>query len=176
MPDSTHDAVKQGSNAFADDLAVTRHSGKIHVDVRLLSNDDAIALIERHHVGHIAITFHDLVRLKLCDYIYSQGWIYARAELGDDLTMARHHPWAAFEVDETEGIYDWRSVEVWGAVEFLSADVTSRDWYAFENAVEILRTAVPQILTADDPLPNRIQLVRIHTDKILGRESRSRSG
>jgi nitroimidazol reductase NimA-like FMN-containing flavoprotein (pyridoxamine 5'-phosphate oxidase superfamily) len=158
-----------------DDLAVTRHRGKIHVDVRELSRDDAIALLAKHHLGHIAITFHDLARLKLCNYIYSEGWIYARTELSPDLTMARHHPWAAFEVDEAEGIYDWRSVEVTGAIEFLSSDVTSRDWYEFENAVRLLRSAVPQILTADDPMPERIQLVRIHVDTLVGRESRSGS-
>lgn len=174
MADSISDAATKEPRVVADDLAITRHQRKIRVDVRELSSDEAISMVGRHHVGHIAITFHDLVRLKLCDYIYAQGWIYARTELGEDLVMARHHPWAAFEVDETDGVYDWRSVEVWGAVEFLSADVGSHDWYEFENAVELLRTAVPQILTADDPLPKRVQLVRVHTDKIFGRESSSR--
>jgi hypothetical protein len=49
----------------------------------------------------------------------------------------------------------------------------SRDWFEFENAVNLLRSAVPQILTADDPMPERVQLVRVHVDNIFGRESHS---
>ena len=155
-----------------DDEVHAQHSGKLSVTVRELSRDESLAILGKHHVGHVGITFHDLLRLKICNYVYSEGWIYARTELGEDLVMAKHHPWAAFEVDEVEGIYDWRSVEVWGAIEFLSSNVQSQDWFEFENAVRLLRTAVPEILTADDPMPQRIQLVRIHLDNVMGRESR----
>jgi nitroimidazol reductase NimA-like FMN-containing flavoprotein (pyridoxamine 5'-phosphate oxidase superfamily) len=173
MADSRPEVTDTGAGALSDDLAVMRRDGKLHVKVRELSRDESLALLAGHHVGHIALTFHDRVRLKLCNYLYSEGWIHARTELGEDLTMARHHPWGAFEVDETVGIYDWRSVEVSGAIEFLSSDMQSPDWYEFENSVNILRKAVPQILTADDPMPQRIQLVRLHVDNIQGRESSS---
>lgn len=146
---------------------------KLHVDVREISREDSLDFLSKHHVGHIALSFHDLVRVKLCNYIYSEGWIYARTELGQDLVMAKHHPWAALEVAEAESIYDWRSVEVSGMIEFLSADMQSHDWFEFENAVQLLRTAVPQILTADDPMPQRVQVVRLHVDTILGRDSSS---
>lgn len=146
---------------------------RLHVALRELSHDDAFELLNRHHVGHVAISFHDLVRLKLCNYIYSAGWIYVRTELGEDLVMVRHHPWATFEVHEAESIYDWRSVEVSGAVEFLSSDMQSGDWFRFETAVRLLRAAVPQILTADDPMPQRVQLLRVHADTIVGRQSSS---
>ena len=152
--------------------AHAQDSGKLTVTVRELSRDESLAILAKHHVGHVGITFHDLLRLKICNYLYSEGWIYARTELGEDLVMAKHHPWAAFEVDEVDGLYDWRSVEVSGAIEFLSADMQSHDWFAFENAVRLLRTAVPEILTADDPMPQRVQLVRVHVDNIFGRESR----
>lgn len=148
---------------------------KLQVDVREMSRDEALALLARHHVGHVAISFHDLVRLKICNYIYSEGWIYARTELTDDVVMARHHPWAAFQVSEIDGIYDWRSVEVWGGIEFLSSNAQGREWFEFETAVRLLQAAVPQVLTADDPMPQRVQLLRVHVDNISGRESRSTS-
>lgn len=148
---------------------------KLQVDVREMSRDEALALLSRHHVGHVAISFHDLVRLKICNYIYSEGWIYARTELTEDVVMARHHPWAAFQVSEIDGIYDWRSVEVWGGIEFLSSNAQGREWFEFETAVRLLQTAVPQVLTADDPMPQRVQLLRVHVDNISGRESRSTS-
>lgn len=149
------------------------HAEKLHVDVRDMSRDEAVALLERHHVGRIGISFHDLVRVKLASYLYSEGWLYARTELGEDLTTVKHHPWAAFEVDEVEGIYDWRVVEVAGGVEILSSEFHSPDWPQFENAVRLLRSAVPQVLTADDPMPQRAQVIRMHVDNIRGHESRS---
>lgn len=145
----------------------------MNVTVRELSHDESVAILAKHHLGRVAITFHDHVRLKICNYLYSEHWIYARAELGDDLVMAQHHPWAAFEVDEIDGLLDWRAVEVWGGIEFLSSDIHSQDWFEFENAVRILRDALPAILTANDPMPTLTHLVRIHVDNIVGRESRA---
>ena len=173
MTGSTHNPSQKAASGSGDSVAAKPSRAKLHVDLRELSHDEALELLGRHHVGHVGISFHDLVRLKLCNYIYSEGWIYVRTELGEDLIMARHHPWAAFEVHEAESVYDWRSVEVVGAVEFLSPDMQSADWFRFETAVHLLRTTVPQILTADDPMPQRVQLLRIHVDTIRGRHSRS---
>jgi hypothetical protein len=115
------------------------------------------------------------MRLKICNYLLFEGWIYARTEPGDDVTMARHHPWAVFAVSEVDGIYDWRSVEVWGDIEFMSSDVPPHEWFEFETAVRELRKLVPQVLTANDPVPLRVQLLRIQADRVVGRESRSNS-
>ena len=156
----------------ANDATHVHHPEKLDVTVRELSHDECLAILMKHHVAHVGIGFHDLLRLKICNYLYSDGWIYARTELGQDLVMARHHPWAAFEVAEVEGIYDWRSVEVRGAIEFLSSSTQSSEWFEFENAVRLLRTAVPEVLTANDPTPQRIQLLRVHLDEVMGRESR----
>jgi nitroimidazol reductase NimA-like FMN-containing flavoprotein (pyridoxamine 5'-phosphate oxidase superfamily) len=171
MTDSTGTSSHAGAS-HDDDTGHARDAGKLNVTVRDLSRDESLAILAKHHVGHVAISFHDLLRVKICNYVYSEGWIYLRAELGSDLVMAKHHPWAAFEVDEVDGIFDWRSVEVWGAIEFLSSDMQSPDWFERENAVRLLRAVVPEILTADDPLPQRSQLVRIHLDNVMGRESR----
>ncbi|HEY7898242.1 MAG TPA: hypothetical protein VIC03_07480 [Gemmatimonadaceae bacterium] len=173
MNNATPGSTDRGSHAASDDVANAAGNADLHVHVRELSRTESLTVLGRHHVGRVGISFHDLVRVKLCPYIYSQGWIYARTELGQDLTMAKHHPWAAFEAGEVEGIYDWISVEVSGAIEFLTSDMQSRDWFEFENAVNLLRSAVPQILTADDPMPERVQLVRVHVDNIFGRESHS---
>lgn len=148
-------------------------SSALTVDIRDLAHDESLALLARHHIGHVGISFHDILRVELAAYVYADDWIYARMELGDELTTVQHHPWGAFEVDEVESIYDWRSVEVRGAVQFLSSDSHGRDWFEFANAVRLIRQVVPQILTADDPLPQRSQVVRLHIDDIRGRVARS---
>lgn len=173
MIDSRRKSSHSVAQRSREERGTAPRTAKLHVKLRELSRDESVELLRVHHVGHVGVSFHDRIRLKLCNYIYSEGWIYARTELGDDLVMARHHPWAAFEVHEVESIYDWRSVEVSGVVELLSSDMRSGDWLEFEAAVRLLRAAVPQVLTADDPMPQRVQLLRIHVDMIVGRESSS---
>lgn len=143
------------------------------VAIRELSRDESKALLEKHHVGRLGISFHNRVRVELANYVYSEEWIYARTEVGADLTTMRHHPWAAFEVDEIDGIYDWRTVEVLGTIELLTTPAPFGDSSAFENAVRLMRTVIPEILTSDDPIPERVQLLRIHLDELRGREARS---
>lgn len=143
------------------------------VAIRELSRDNSKALLAKHHVGRLGISFHDRVRVELANYVYSEEWIYARTELGADLMTMRHHPWAAFEVDEIDGIYDWRTVEVLGTIELLATPLPFGDSSAFENAVRLMRTVVPEILTSDDPVPERVQLLRIHLDELRGREAQS---
>ncbi|MGI8548508.1 MAG: pyridoxamine 5'-phosphate oxidase family protein [Gemmatimonadaceae bacterium] len=143
------------------------------VAIRELSRDECETLLAKHHVGRLGISFHDRVRVELANYVYSEGWIYARTELGADPTSMRHHPWAAFEMDEIDEIYDRRTVEVLGTIELLTTSVPFGDSSAFENAVRLMRTVVPEVLTSADPIPERVQLLRIHLDELSGREARS---
>jgi len=157
-----------GAASRGQAAASVQDSNGLSVDVRDLSRDESLALLAKHHIGHAGISFHDVVRVELVAYVYADDWIYARMELGEELTTVEHHPWGAFEVDEVETIYDWRSVEVRGAVQFVTPES-----HAFENAVRLMRQVVPQVLTDGDPLPQRNQLVRLHIDQIRGRVSRS---
>ena len=145
----------------------------IHVQVRAFSRDESEALLAKHHVGRVTFAFHDRMTFVLVNYIHSKEWIYARMETGPQLTALQHHQWAALGVDEITGIYDWRSVTVHGSVQFLSGDKASAGYRDYNSALELLRSAVPAILTKDDPMPKRVQLLRIHVDEIEGRESRS---
>ena len=148
----------------------------MRVDVQPLSRDDSLALVQRHHMGRIGIGLHDLIRVELTPYAYADDWIYVRAKIDEDFEVISPHPWAAFEVDEVDSIYDWRSVEVTGAIEILSSDPNAQHRFEYEQAVRILRGAVPALLTADDPRPEHVHVLRIHVDTVLGRSSRSVDG
>lgn len=150
----------------------------MRADVTTLTRDDALALIARHHVGRIGTGLHDLMRVELTPYLYANGWIYVRTSVGTDLDIIRRHPWAALEVDEIESVSDWRSAEATGAVEILTSDPEAEadHRFEFEQAVRLLRDAVPSILTADDVYPERVQILRIHVDTIRGRASRTIEG
>jgi uncharacterized protein len=88
----------------------------------------------------------------------------------------------AFEVDEIEGLFQWRSVVVHGAVYFLETPpLLTKDrkpddeaGAAYDAAVQQLRRLVPSALGRDDPTPERSIIYRIHANEINGREASPR--
>jgi nitroimidazol reductase NimA-like FMN-containing flavoprotein (pyridoxamine 5'-phosphate oxidase superfamily) len=145
----------------------------IHVATTRLDRPTMEAMLARHHVGRIAFSFRDRLGIRLVNYAYHAGWIYARMEIDLQRTTLEHHQWVAFEVDEVEGIYDWRTLTVHGAVQFLTDDVHSSEWRAYHDALQVLRSVVPSVMTRDDPMPQRLQLFRIYVDEMEGTQASS---
>jgi uncharacterized protein len=137
-----------------------------------LSSGDAIDLLTRNFVGRVAFAFHDRVDIEPISYVFADGWVYGRTSEGTKLTTVRHHPWVAFEVDEIEGQYDWRSVVVHGGLYVLDPDGGDRDRESYASALVLLRTMDTAALTAADPTPARMVLFRIHADDVTGRGAR----
>ncbi len=124
------------------------------------------ALVKRNHVGRIGFTFHDRVDIEPISYVMSGQWLYARTSPGTKLLKVTHNPWVAFEVDEIEGPFAWRSVVMRGTVYFIETDRPSRD---FATAVRILRQLDPLAFTAGDSAPHRTVIFRVHVDVMEGR-------
>ena len=138
-----------------------------------LTRSDALALLDNHQVGRLAFTFHDRVDIEPISYRFDDGWLYARTAPGTKLTVVRHNPWVAFEVDEVESRFDWRSVVIHGTIYFLDPSGGDRDREAYATALKVLRAVDGDVLTAADPAPHRTTLFRIHADEIIGRASRT---
>jgi nitroimidazol reductase NimA-like FMN-containing flavoprotein (pyridoxamine 5'-phosphate oxidase superfamily) len=136
---------------------------------RDLTTDEAEALLRAHHVGRIAYSWRDHVDIEPIHYVYADGSIYVRTSGGAKLMTLRHSPWLAFEVDECEGLYDWQSVVAHGTAYALRADGPPLEQEAFERGLALLRTLEPAALTADDPVPWRNVVLRIHVERLRGR-------
>lgn len=78
-------------------------------------------------------------------------------------------PWVAFEVDEVEGLFRWRSVVVHGSAHAVSADVSGVETH--EHAIDAMRQIMPKAMTGSDPVPFRDVILRIHLDEVTGREA-----
>lgn len=136
---------------------------------RVLSAKEATAVLRRNHVGRLAFVFHNRVEIVPIHYVYSGGWVYGRTSLGPKLLTLTHNQWVAFEADEIEGLFDWRSVVVHGGLYMLDAYGPPRDIAAQRRAIRLLRTLVPDTLRASDPVPFRDILFRIHANELSGR-------
>lgn len=144
--------------------------------IRELDAADTEALLRAHHVGRIAFAWRRRVDIEPIHYVYDDGWIYCRTSEGAKLTTLRHSPWVAFEVDEIEGTYAWRSVVAHGTVHLLHDRGTAARRAAFARAVACLRRIEPAALTPDDPVPWRTVPLGIAVDRLTGREARPEPG
>lgn len=138
-----------------------------------LPQNEALALLERHHVGRLAFTFHDRVDIEPISYRFDGAWVYARTSPGTKLTVVQHNPWVAFEVDEVESRFDWRSVVIHGTIYFLDPRGGDREREAYATALAVMRDVDADVLTPADSAPHRTTLFRIHADRIIGRASRT---
>lgn len=140
---------------------------------RELTTAEVDALLARNHVGRIAYSFHDRVDIEPIHYVFADGAIYMRTAPGTKLATLAHVPWVAFETDEVDGPFDWRSVVAHGTVYVLS-DVGSDEARAhYRQALERLRELSPRALTVDDPVPERRVVLKLHLSEVAGREARS---
>lgn len=138
-----------------------------------LTRDECEQVLARNTVGRLAFTFHDRVDIEPIHYRFADGWLYGRTSPGTKLAMLAHHPWVAFEVDEVTGLFHWESVVVKGPFSLIMPDTPYRQQQAYTRGVDLLRSMLPETLRADDPVPFRYQLFRIHLDVVRGRRARS---
>ena len=140
--------------------------------IRDLSRAECEALLSRHNMGRLAFAAASRVDIEPIHYVFADGWIYCRTSRGTKTAILSHHQWAAFEIDEVAGLFDWRSVVVHGAVYFLDSESPAVDRHSFVHGVELLGQLVPGTGTSDDPVPHRLVVLRLHLDEVTGREAR----
>lgn len=146
------------------------HNGHTPV-VSVLDEREASALLARNHVGRIAFSWQDRVDIAPVNYVYDAPWIFGRTSAGAKLLSLAHNQWCAFEVDEVQGPFDWRSVVVKGP--FTPHDSVLAGWDV-ERALAAIRTIIPNALAAHDPTPDRDVLFGIHCTEVTGRTSVTR--
>jgi nitroimidazol reductase NimA-like FMN-containing flavoprotein (pyridoxamine 5'-phosphate oxidase superfamily) len=134
---------------------------------------ESLALLERNHVGRLAFAHgarpSALVDIQPVHYVFADGWIFGRTSAGEKLSALEHNWSVAFEVDEIEALFEWRSVVVHGGFYILSPSGPPSDVALWQRALQALRTLIPDTLTDSDPVPFRNVLFGISIQKVSGR-------
>ena len=141
--------------------------------VHALDTEQSRALLARNRVGRIAFAVSGRVDIEPIHYVYHDGWIFGRTSPGTKAAAVRHNPWVAFEVDEIEGAFDWRSVVVHGTLYFLEEDGPPSAAATRERAITLLRRLVPDLGTPFDPVAFRSLVFGIHVTTYTGRSSQN---
>lgn len=145
-----------------------------------LARDECEAVLARNHIGRIAYARQNHVDVEPIHYVYEEGWIYGRTSPGaklDALAGSFYHVWpVAFEVDEVEGLFSWRSVVVHGSFHEVDPRGAPGEREQWGKGVEALRRLIPETFTEDDPVPFRNVVFAIAVQEISGREARPPAG
>ncbi len=139
--------------------------------IRELTRAECDVLLTRQQVGRLAFTFRDRVDIAPIHYVFAHGRIYGRTRIGAKVGVLAHHPWVAFEVDEIEAMFTWRSVVVHGRVIFPDPDGAPQDQQAFHQGVEAFRRLVPEAFAPGDPTPDRDLVLMIQVHEVTGRSA-----
>jgi hypothetical protein len=134
---------------------------------RTVEESESRALLARLHIGRIAYSLHDRVDIEPVHFVVDGDWIFGRTSMGTKLATLAHHPWCAFEVDETQALFEWKSVVVKGTFYVLDPESSSQGLYM--RALNQLTTLIPETFSREDPVPHRTILFGIYIREITGR-------
>jgi nitroimidazol reductase NimA-like FMN-containing flavoprotein (pyridoxamine 5'-phosphate oxidase superfamily) len=138
-----------------------------------LDEGESLRLLERNHVGRLAFFNGPRVDIRPLGYVANGRWIFLRTAPGEKIAATEHTPYVAFEVDEVEGPFDWRSVVVHGSVHRLPEDGSPIEQRELARAVAELRRVMPAVFGPHDPVPDRQIVLGIHVHEITGRAART---
>lgn len=140
---------------------------------RELTGEEIDLVLSRNNVGRLAFSFHDRVDIQPIHYVYDDGWLYGRTSEGEKTATVRHNQWVAFEVDEVEGKFTWRSVVLHATFDIIDPDTNEGHTKAWEKAALLISRVVPESFTDEDPVPFRDVLFRMAVNEVRGREART---
>ena len=143
--------------------------------IRELDRAEIEAILARNNVGRLAYARENWIDIQPVHYVYSDGWIYGRTSYGSKYEVVGEtaYKWwpVAFEVDEIEDLFSWRSVVVHGGFFIMPAEGTDEMMAERKRAIELLRTLVPETFRENDPAPHRTVVFRIAVQEATGREA-----
>jgi nitroimidazol reductase NimA-like FMN-containing flavoprotein (pyridoxamine 5'-phosphate oxidase superfamily) len=142
------------------------------VTFREMDRDEIEAMLLRNNVGRLAFSLHDRVDVQPIHYVYERGWLYGRTSEGDKLMALSHNQWVAFEVDEVEDVFDWKSIVIHGSFWVLHPRGSPHAEELWVKAAELVTRVVPGALTENDPVGFRQTLFRIAVSDVRGREAK----
>jgi nitroimidazol reductase NimA-like FMN-containing flavoprotein (pyridoxamine 5'-phosphate oxidase superfamily) len=143
-----------------------------HPQIRTLSTEECIEILARNHVGRLAYSRANHIGIEPLHYVYHEGWLYGRTSEGTKISITGYswHP-VAFEVDEVDGIFQWRSVVVHGGFYTIPGHPAEADVEEWNRGVELLRSLIPETFAEGDPVPFRTIIFRIAVQEVSGREA-----
>ena len=141
--------------------------------IRHLDRRQIEFLLARNHLGRLVYVAEERIEVRPVHYVYAQGAILGRTSAIERIAGARTPPEVAFEIDEADSLFRWRSVIVRGPFAILHERDSSGEDTSYRAALDAIRSLMPGAFTERDPTPERGMIFRIEPREITGREAGS---
>jgi uncharacterized protein len=140
---------------------------------RRLDREECESILSRNHVGRIAYAKARRTVVLPVYYAYADGWIYGRMQRSRKRAILGWYGWwpVAFQVDEAEDLFQWRSVLVHGGLYALPPDGTASEQDSRRRAIELMRALIPRTFRTGDPMPSWAGVFRIAVQDVTGSEA-----
>ncbi len=135
-----------------------------------LSREEIDRVLERNHIGRVAFAKGTRVQIVPVHYVFTPEWIYGRTAPGGAIHSVAEPWWpVAFQVDEVDGLFDWRSVVIHGGLYLVPKEGAEWQREAWLEGIEKLRELIPTAMKDDDPVPERSSIFRIAIQEVTGK-------
>ena len=133
-----------------------------------LDERDMRSILARNHVGRLAFAWGGEVDIRPLNYAFARDRLYGRTSATANFVGIESPARVAFEVDEVESVFEWKSVIARGSFDILSPEGNAAEW---ADAVKLLRRVVHATFVPSDPVPDRTVIFRILIQEMTGRAS-----
>ena len=141
---------------------------------KTLSRDECESVLLRNNVGRIAFALHERVSVLPIHYVFQNGWIYGRTASAGKLREILRNRRIAFEVDEHNQLFDWRSVVVHGPFYLIQPDTNQHPLSVYRTAIAAIRQNVGLVIRARSK--NEREVVTFEVDADAETEYRQQLG
>ena len=143
----------------------------LHSHLQNLSTSEISEVLDRGSHAHLACRRWRQLYVVPVTYIHDGDFIYCHSRLGKKIEMMRSNPHVCLQIEEIRGLFQWRSVIIWGRYEELADLEAAKGMSLLSKKVGDLEKK-RGLSSVDDEisaiLSNAI-FYRIHIEKATGR-------
>ncbi len=137
--------------------------------IRILSSKEASGLLAKKNLGHLGCSVGDEPYVVPVTYALEGDFIYSHSPEGKKIEIMRKNPNVCLQVEEAEGLFQWRSVIARGRFEELKGDPAAAGMRVLLNRLRLEPKHISSLEMDFEAMLERSIIYRIKIERLTGR-------